>query len=89
MGSLSDLFNRVVGLAGWFVILIMALGTIAFLWGLITYLTGSSSEENRRDSIKYMIAGMIGLFVMIAIWGIVYVAVNTFGFRFGIPQIGL
>lgn len=46
---------------------------IAFVWGLITYVSGqrSGNTENQTSGKEIMIAGIIALFVVTSIWGII------------------
>lgn len=59
--------------------ILMILATIVFLYGVISYVTSGSDEEKRADAKWYIIWGLIGLFAMIAVWGLVRVLVVTFG----------
>ncbi|MDP2669313.1 MAG: hypothetical protein Q8P07_05835 [bacterium] len=52
--------------------------TVIFLYGVITYLTAGGDEEKASNGKKYIIWGVIALFAMIAIWGIVWAVSNTF-----------
>lgn len=64
-------------------IVIPALITIAvvyFIWGVIQY-TLSSDEEKKKNARTIIIQGIIGLFVILAFWGIVDVIGNTFGVK--------
>jgi len=58
--------------------------TVVFLWGVTLYITAKGDEEKIREGRKYIIWGLAGLFVMVAIWGIVRVFVFTF-FPLGLP----
>ena len=59
--------------------ILLIIGTIVFLWGVITFLTAGGDEEKRADARQLMIYGLVGLFVMVAVWGIVNVLVGFFG----------
>src|SRR3989344_5442033 len=50
--------------------LLMVLATVVFLWGVITNITGGGEEEKIKKGKSYMLFGIIGLFVMVAIGGI-------------------
>jgi membrane protein DedA with SNARE-associated domain len=87
--SFAELISRIINILDRYVTsTIIALALLVFLWGLIGYLANSGNEEKRKDSINYIIAGLIGLFVMVAIWGIVELVTRTLGSPLGIPQIG-
>jgi len=64
--------------------IIMALALIYFFWGLATYILGASADEEKRAAGRnMMIYGIIALFVMAAVWGLVKVVGSTFDVRTG------
>ncbi len=62
LGSLKSL----VGLA---LPLVVGLALLAFFWGVAQFIWGG--EEKREDGKKHMIWGVVGLFVMVSVWGLV------------------
>ena len=64
--------------------ILFSIATIIFLWGVITYITAAGEEGKITEGRNYIIWGLIGLFVMVAIWGIVAL-IGTFFFPGGIP----
>lgn len=65
-------------------IVVIAVG--AFIMGLIRYVANGDNEEKRGEGTKMMIYGIVGLFFMVSIWGILNIFVSSFGLPFGIPQ---
>lgn len=68
------------------------LGTVAFLvfvWGIARFIKSAGSEKEIKDSKNLVIWGIIGLFVLIAIWGIIAFLRSEFGFNGdpAIPQV--
>lgn len=83
--TFESITSNIVKLTGYISIFIIALALAAFLYGLVSYIINSNSDEKRKESISYIVYGLIGLFVMVSFWGLVYVISNTFGFDTGIP----
>ena len=56
---------------------LIALGVVYFVWGIVSYVIGDSEEAKKkgRDRIIY---GVIGLAVIVSLWGLVNVVVKTF-----------
>lgn len=52
-------------------------GVLYFIWGVIKYIT-AKDEEKQTEARSTMISGIIGLFVIISVWGLVRVIQNTF-----------
>ncbi|HBT81468.1 hypothetical protein A2757_00065 [Candidatus Giovannonibacteria bacterium RIFCSPHIGHO2_01_FULL_48_47] len=78
--NIKNLVNNVIPI-------LLIIGTVVFLWGVILYLTAGADEEKRANARSLMIYGLVGLFVMVAVWGIVNVLVGFFGITgTGIPE---
>jgi len=61
--------------------LIFALAFIVFIWGVFQYwIAGAGNEEKRDTGKKFIFWAIIGFVVMICLWGIVGLLVNTLGF---------
>lgn len=60
--------------------LLIALSVIVFIWGVLKYISGADDETKRTEGRNFMIYGIIGLFVMVSVWGLVQVLQGTFGF---------
>ena len=59
--------------------LLIAMAVVWFIWGLVQFIWGAQSEEGRETGKRNMIWGIFGLFVMIAVFGILSLLLNTFG----------
>lgn len=70
--DISEILNTVIPI-------LMILATLLFLWGIIQYITAAGDEEKLKGARQFIIWGLIGLFVMVAVWGLVNVLLNTFG----------
>ena len=69
--------------------LLVSLSVVAFVWGIIQYFLNPDNEEKRKKGKSYMIWGIIALFVMVSMWGLVGILSNTFlGGKVILPQLG-
>ncbi|OGF83020.1 hypothetical protein A3B18_02390 [Candidatus Giovannonibacteria bacterium RIFCSPLOWO2_01_FULL_46_13] len=86
-GTVFTIRERIQSLLNQIIPILLIIGTIVFLWGVITFLLAGANEEKRAEARSLMIYGLIGLFVMVAVWGIVNVLVGFFlpGGNTGIP----
>lgn len=58
--------------------LIFAIAFITFIWGVFTYFIRGGAETEEREKGKQLIMwGLVGFVVMIAVWGIVNLLVNS------------
>ncbi len=61
-------FGRLVALA---IPIVAGLALLGFFWGLTKFIFAAGSEDNREDGKRIMISGLIALFVMVSVWGII------------------
>jgi hypothetical protein len=58
--------------------LLLALGVVYFVWGVVQYMI-ADGEEAKKKGKDVIIYGIIGFAVIIGLWGLVNIVVNTFG----------
>lgn len=58
--------------------IVIGLALLTFLWGVMKYGT-SRDEAARKESIAIIINGIIVLFVMVSVWGLVWIFASFFG----------
>lgn len=58
-------------------ILIVA-GTLLFLWGVVEFIAGASSEDKRTQGKRHMLWGILGLVIISGARGIIKVLQNFF-----------
>ena len=67
--------------------LFMTVAVAVFLWGIIMYITAGGDAEKEKTARGYIIYGLIGLFVLVAFWGLITVITTTFGVTEGTTPI--
>jgi uncharacterized membrane protein len=78
--------NRIIELLNIGVLIFIALGIITFFWGIVIYIFRSGDEGKRKEGVNYIMYGILGIFVMVAVWGIVQIFSSMLGINVGIPQ---
>jgi len=61
------------------VILIFSAGIFMFTWGLVQFLLNLDSPEDRKTGVQHMLWGIIGVFIMASVFGIIGIILETFG----------
>ena len=61
---------------------LMIIATLWFIWTVIQFITTSDATK-RTEKRKQMVAGIIGLIIIVCIWGIVYFVARTLGIGTG------
>ncbi len=78
-GSIEYLLCKVIQIINNYIIpLLILLGVVWFIWGIIQFIT-AKDEETKGEARSTMIHGVIALFVIVAVWGLVQLVRNFFG----------
>ena len=67
--------------------LIFVLAVVVFVWGVVQYVMNADSDESREKGRQFMIWGIIGITVMLSVWGLVKILGGTFGIEYVIPRV--
>src|SRR3989344_1309683 len=51
--------------------IVVGIALLAFFWGLVKFIFSQGDETAKADAKKIMLWGLIALFVMISVWGLV------------------
>lgn len=69
--KISSLLNSVIPV-------LVALGVVYTVWGIVQYMIGGG-EEAKTEGRDRIIYGVIGLAVIVGLWGLVVLVLDTFG----------
>jgi predicted PurR-regulated permease PerM len=59
--------------------LLFALAVVYFVYGLAKFLLSPDNEELRKTSKQHMLWGIFGMFIMIAVFGVLNLVLKTLG----------
>jgi hypothetical protein len=84
----SGLVQNIINIIDPLVVLAIVLAVMFFLFAVVKYLTQYGNEKARSDSVKTITWGIVGLFAMVAMWGLVKLIQQSLvgGSGTGIPQ---
>ncbi len=57
--------------------LMFAVALIVFVWGVVEMLMKAGDAEGRATGKRHLFGGIIGMFIMMSAWGIIYLISNT------------
>lgn len=78
--SIAVLFDRVICILRFSLWpLLISMAVIVFVIGVVKYIAGADEEAKRTEGRNFMIYGLVALFVMVSVWGLVGVLQGTFG----------
>ena len=63
------------------IVFLFALALVYFLWGVFSFISNNEEEEKRTAGKRHMIWGIIGMTVMIGVWTILSILMNTFNIQ--------
>ncbi len=70
-GTIFDVMNLLISIIGMIIPILLALAVLVFMWGIVKFIAHAGDEKAVEEGKTLMIWGMVGLFVMVAIWSIV------------------
>ena len=68
-------------------LVIFALGFLLFTYGLVEFLWKINGEGDTAEGKKHMVWGIVGMLIMISVYGILDLIDNTFGLDFSNPDV--
>lgn len=61
------------------IMLLFAVAVLVFLYGVFTYIRQSDSEDGRATGARHILSGVFGMFIMISVFGIINLILNSIG----------
>ena len=65
---------------------IVGIAVVYFLWGGYKFIQSAGDAKGREEGKKRLMYGLIGLAVMVSVWGLVKILAGTIGGDVSIPQ---
>lgn len=81
--NIADLINQLNTVINTIIPFLVGLAVLIVIWGVFNYISGAGDEEKRAQAKQYIVWGVVGVFIMLSIWGLVNVLVNSFALRKG------
>lgn len=70
--GVKDLISAFGGLINQLIVIVVAVALLVFLWGLAKFIFRVSGDEKAvEEGKRIMIWGLIALFIMVSVWGII------------------
>lgn len=85
--SIQGALGLIRSLMGIAVPLLIAAAVVVFLYGVLKFITSSGDAEKRKESQGVMIWGIIGIAVMVSVWGLVRILTGTVNPENTVPEI--
>lgn len=79
-GALDQLVQKITKTLNSLIVVLFAMATVYFFWGIIEYVIGSHGDIKKLDQGRqHLFWGLIGMTIMLGAWGIVIMIKNSLG----------
>lgn len=75
--NVNNLSTRLIGIGNMVAYILVALAVIYIIYNVVQYIIKPSGDD-RKEAGKSIIWGIVGLFIIVSIWGLVNILTNTF-----------
>ncbi|OGG52001.1 hypothetical protein A3C18_04175 [Candidatus Kaiserbacteria bacterium RIFCSPHIGHO2_02_FULL_54_11b] len=69
------------------ILIVFALGFLLFVYGLVEFLWKLNEGGDNKEGKEHMLWGIVGMLIMVSVWGILELLDNTFGLDFRNPDV--
>jgi hypothetical protein len=80
LSTISRIMNRIVPM-------LLGLAVIYFIWALVNYIGSQGDEDSKKEARGQMLNGIIVIAVMLGVWGLAAILLNTFGINQSGPSV--
>lgn len=88
MTATTDLVNRFVDfIIDPAILLIFTFGFFLFIWGLVQFLWNLDEGGENSSGKQHMLWGIVGMLIMVSVYGIINIVDNTFGINSANPDV--
>lgn len=71
LGNVGDLVESLGTIVDTATPIVVGIALLAFFWGLAKYIFSANDDEKKKEGRNIMIWGVVALFVMVSVWGLV------------------
>ena len=89
VSNVNDVFVLAESILGKLAPMLIAVAVVVLLVAILGYIKAGSDEDKKKTYKDLMIYGIISLFVMVSIWGLVAILSGTFNLDNDIPDIDI
>lgn len=89
VNNFKGLLTAIGTITNWLIPVIVILAVLMVIWGAFQFVISAGDPEKRKEGRDKILWGIVGVVVMLAIWGLVNLLLNTFTLNKLIPTIPL
>lgn len=69
------------------ILIVFAAGFFLFIWGLVEFLVAINQGGDTGEGKRHMVWGIVGMLIMVSVYGIIALLDNTFGLDIANPDV--
>ena len=73
MNLLQKIIAQIINPA---IVILVTLALVVFIWGIVQMIYGANNEEKRTQGKRHLIWGLVGLFIMLTVKGLLAIIQN-------------
>lgn len=77
IGTITGVINRLQNIINVIIPFIVGLAVLVIIWGIFSFISSAGDEEARAKAKSFIIWGIIGVFLMLSVWGLVNILTNS------------
>ncbi len=78
INNANDLVDRILSLINIAIYVLVALAVVFIVYNVVMYIIRGNEPEGKREAAKNVTWGIVGLAIIVSLWGLVNIIVNTF-----------
>ncbi len=78
INSVKDLIGRIVSIIELIIPVLIGFAVVVFIWGIVDFIIHANNEQKKTKGKMLMTWGIVGIFAMVSVWGIVEVLHSSF-----------
>lgn len=78
VSNVNDVIAKAVAIGNALIYLLIAFGVLYIVYETVRYFMLADSEEARKEAGTGIFYGIVGIFIIVSIWGLVNILINTF-----------
>ena len=75
--SLNTAANAIVTIMNIVFPVLLAVAVFIIVWGIFKFIVNAGDEEARKTGRNFILWGVVGVFLMLSVWGLVNILTNT------------
>lgn len=78
INNANDLVNKILGIGNIVIYVLVSLAVVFIVYNVVWYMIKGNEPEAKKEAAKNLTWGIVGLAIIVSLWGLVNIIVGTF-----------